>query len=228
MAKRKAAEATTTAPKKQRTSEWIGASFESAAQQAERLSLWFEGGASGGAPVAEERVAVVPSASAAGEDTLEDRLRALEPEWERLFCLERERRGSAIGAPALVIVCSSAVRSLEVIRLLPTFRSRHQIIKAFAKHLKVAEQEALLRDTECGIVVGTPNRLLKLAEGGALKPARLKYLAIDLEKDMKAMTVFDVRDCAADLRALWRDHFAKAKGVRVCLLETASAAADDD
>ena len=58
-------------------------------------------------------------------------------------------------------------------------------MKLFAKHLKVEEQETMLSSTKAAIAVGTPNRLLKLAERGSLKLGRLRYIILDVQLDSK-------------------------------------------
>lgn len=60
-----------------------------------------------------------------------------------------------------------------------------RIGKLFAKHLKQAEQEAMLASTVMHLGVGTPNRLLKLAQSGALKLDRLQYIVLDVQQDVK-------------------------------------------
>ena len=152
---------------------------------------------------------------------LEDSLAALPDQG----CLNRA--GSA-GAPAALIVTSSAIRAVELIRQCPSY---HQVVgvhgppcsvgaivsvgrkplrpsiissgcpcshppdpfpsqackimKLFAKHLKVEEQETMLSSTKAAIAVGTPNRLLKLAERGSLKLGRLRYIILDVQLDSK-------------------------------------------
>ncbi len=57
--------------------------------------------------------------------------------------------------------------------------------KLFAKHFKVEEQRADLERRRLAVAVGTPNRLTKLADLGALKLERLRLVAIDVHLDAK-------------------------------------------
>ncbi len=61
--------------------------------------------------------------------------------------------------------------------------------KLFAKHFKQAEQEAVLSSTVMHVAVGTPNRLIKLIEAGALKLGRLRYVVVDVAMDAKKRCV---------------------------------------
>lgn len=57
--------------------------------------------------------------------------------------------------------------------------------KLFAKHFKVGEQQEGLSKAPVAIAVGTPNRLGKLADLGALRLDRVKYLLVDVALDAK-------------------------------------------
>ena len=57
--------------------------------------------------------------------------------------------------------------------------------KLFAKHFKIEEQQAALKSQGTFAAVGTPNRLLKLADLGDLQLDRLKLLMIDVQLDAK-------------------------------------------
>lgn len=57
--------------------------------------------------------------------------------------------------------------------------------KLFAKHFKVGEQQALLEASVVGIACGTPNRLCKLADLGALSLAHCRLILLDVHRDLK-------------------------------------------
>ena len=57
--------------------------------------------------------------------------------------------------------------------------------KLFAKHFKVGEQQEALAKGPLAVAVGTPNRIGKLADLGALRLDRLKYLLVDVHLDAK-------------------------------------------
>lgn len=78
--------------------------------------------------------------------------------------------------------------------------------RLFAKHMKVPEQEAALRAEPIGAAAGTPNRLVKLAESGALKLDRLRLVVLDVSLDAKKMTILDHSETRADLCTLLKQH----------------------
>lgn len=78
----------------------------------------------------------------------------------------------------------------------PPFRATHRsqprlltqacrVAKLFAKHIKVGEQEEALRTQVACLGAGTPNRLCKLADGGALRLDRLAHVVLDVALDAK-------------------------------------------
>merc|ERR1712150_378027 len=77
--------------------------------------------------------------------------------------------------------------------------------KLFAKHMDFEEQVAMLKSNSFGIAVGTPNRLLKLFDGGseegkgALTLDGTELLVIDNQEDSKSFTVCTMNDTAPDL-----------------------------
>jgi len=70
------------------------------------------------------------------------------------------------GSPVVLIVSSSGIRSVDVIRALPLFAEAAKVGKLFAKHLKVPEQVHFLNNTVTHICTGTPNRIEKLIADG--------------------------------------------------------------
>lgn len=61
----------------------------------------------------------------------------------------------------------------------------YKIGKLFAKHIRLEEQEAALGARPMPVAVGTPNRLLKLADSGHLRLDRLKFIVLDVHLDAK-------------------------------------------
>lgn len=60
-----------------------------------------------------------------------------------------------------------------------------RIAKLFAKHIKVAEQQAHLQQHPLCIAAGTPNRLCKLADVEALQLSQLQLVVLDVHQDAK-------------------------------------------
>ncbi|CAO3567642.1 unnamed protein product [Mortierella alpina] len=103
------------------------------------------------------------------------------------------------GAPVVLIVSSSGIRAVEVIRALPLFAEAAKVGKLFAKHLKVPEQVYFLENTCTHICVGTPNRIDKLISDGALHLDRLELILLDCHKDAKQLTLLDYKEISVDL-----------------------------
>ncbi|RUO96218.1 U3-containing 90S pre-ribosomal complex subunit-domain containing protein [Jimgerdemannia flammicorona] len=68
------------------------------------------------------------------------------------------------GAPVVLILTSSAIRAVDVIRAMTEFQKQAKVAKLFAKHLKLEEQIAFLNNTIVNVAVGTPARVMKLIE----------------------------------------------------------------
>jgi hypothetical protein len=103
----------------------------------------------------------------------------------------------------VLIVCSSALRCLEVIRELKSIPNL-KVAKLFSKHMKITEQIEALKKTSYLVGVGTPNRLVKIFESGdAMPPKRVEYLIFDgSKKDKKQMTLWNLNEHHADLKQL--------------------------
>ena len=135
-------------------------------------------------------------------------------DWKKLFCNTEQ----AIGVPNALLVTSSAMGAVNIIRQLPNFNKvgtslrrhclvplvcadAHQLVsppqgvwlllqacrigKLFAKHFKVAEQQDFLAVQPVCLAVGTPHRLLELAELASLKLDKLKLILLDVQLDAK-------------------------------------------
>ncbi|KAI8597120.1 U3-containing 90S pre-ribosomal complex subunit-domain containing protein, partial [Dissophora ornata] len=103
------------------------------------------------------------------------------------------------GSPVVLIVSSSGIRAVEVIRSLPLFAEAAKVGKLFAKHLKVPEQVYFLKNTCTHICVGTPNRIDKLISDGVLNLDRLELVLLDCHKDAKKRTILDIQEIRVDL-----------------------------
>ncbi|KAJ2347888.1 cms1 ribosomal small subunit [Coemansia sp. RSA 2618] len=110
----------------------------------------------------------------------------------------------AHAAPQVLIVCSSALRVIELVkRLRPV--SKRPVAKLFSRHIKIDEQKKMLKESAIDIAVGTPNRVVRLLKDQDLRVNRLKLVAIDCWQDDKMRVVVDMDDTRSDLFAIWRD-----------------------
>jgi hypothetical protein len=101
----------------------------------------------------------------------------------------------------VLIVCSSALRCLELIRQLKQMNMK--IAKLFAKHFKVSDQVKSLRDYPYLVGVGTPGRIVKIINDFDVIPLKkLDFLIIDVTKDKKNCTILDLPETCMDLKKL--------------------------
>lgn len=109
-------------------------------------------------PLAEGHIAAGGAGAAAVTGTLLDMgdlpavVRAVLPEWKRVFGWKQGAKKRAPGAPALVIVTYSAVRAAAMLKPLSVFSTR--IAKLFGKHLSLEDQRAILRGPPITIAIG--------------------------------------------------------------------------
>jgi protein CMS1 len=101
------------------------------------------------------------------------------------------------GCPSIVVICAGAKRAADVINSMSQGLSV-KIAKLFAKHFKVQEQMQILGRNHFPIAVGTPNRLSKLAEVGALKFNNTSCVLVDLAVDSKKFNVLTMTDVKGD------------------------------
>ncbi|KAJ3054086.1 cms1 ribosomal small subunit [Rhizophlyctis rosea] len=169
------------------------------------------------------------------DDNLSDYIKTLLPKYEKELTNPSKRAHA--GSPRVIIITSSAIRAVNLIRLVKTLG---KCAKLFAKHLKVSEQVALLKTEKTPIAVGTPNRILKLLEDGEGMTARhlrarehglIVYLftgALDLEKlayvildgshrDTKERTLFTIPEIKTDLVALLKDIKQRSPAAEMCI-----------
>ena len=106
------------------------------------------------------------------------------------------RNSNPPGSPSVVIVCSGAKRAATVINTISK-QVKCKIGKLFAKHFKVQDQVVALRQP-FPIVVGTPNRLSKLIELGALSLSETKLVLVDLQIDSKSYTILNLPEVSDD------------------------------
>ncbi|EAY93652.1 hypothetical protein OsI_15439 [Oryza sativa Indica Group] len=177
---------------------------------------------------------MVPLAEGASQDVegFGDHVKgAFGSSWKEELC-EGELDGGAVdaGSPALLVICSAALRSLELLRGLKMFTKECRPIKLFAKHMKVEEQVALLK-TRVNIACGTPSRLYletfgvhvlwikKLIDMEALSLSRVKLVVLDMQRDAKSFTLFTLPQVSNEFWDLYKGYLdQKVRGgdTRLC------------
>ncbi len=109
--------------------------------------------------------------------------------------------------PQVVYISPSAVGALDCLKNCQGIHAACPIAKLFAKHMKVPDQVAYLREHPVNVVLGTPNRLLKLATEGHLDLSAVGLVALDMRKNPKHQTLVDIPDVARDWWRLWEQFF---------------------
>lgn len=120
--------------------------------------------------------------------SLSSYLKEICPKWVKLRKTHNEKK-----SVLMLILCSSAVRALELIRSLTAFRGDAKVMKLFAKHIKVQEQVKLLEKRVIHLGVGTPGRIKELVKQDGLNLNPLKFLVFDWNwRDQKLRRMMDI------------------------------------
>ncbi|XP_060689676.1 protein CMSS1 isoform X2 [Hemiscyllium ocellatum] len=120
--------------------------------------------------------------------TLSSYLKQVCPKWVKL-CKNHTEKKSAL----MLIICSSALRALEMIRTITAFKGDCKTLKLFAKHIKVDDQIKWLAKGVVHLGVGTPGRIRSLIEQDGLSIQSLKYVILDWNwRDQKLRRLMDI------------------------------------
>ncbi|XP_023414810.1 protein CMSS1 isoform X1 [Loxodonta africana] len=120
--------------------------------------------------------------------SLSSYLKEICPKWVKLQKNHSEKK-----SVLLLIVCSSAIRALELMRSMTAFKGDSKVMKLFAKHIKIQEQVKLLEKRVVHLGVGTPGRIKELVKQGALDLNPLKFLVFDWNwRDQKLRRLMDI------------------------------------
>ncbi|KAK4803936.1 hypothetical protein SAY86_003753 [Trapa natans] len=110
------------------------------------------------------------------------------------------------GSPVILILATSAIRAIEVLRGFRSLTTECHAAKLFAKHIKVEEQVASLK-SRVNIAGGTPSRIKKLIELEALGLSRLSILFIDLHVDVKGYSLLTLPQVSDEFWDLYKNYF---------------------
>lgn len=106
-----------------------------------------------------------------------------------------------MGCPKVLILCSGAKRATAVINSISQ-KIHCKISKLFAKHFKVSDQVESLSKHHYPVAVGTPNRVIKLLELGALCLRNAELILIDTDEDAKNFSILTLPGVREDLYKL--------------------------
>ncbi|KAF6718603.1 Protein CMSS1 [Oryzias melastigma] len=130
--------------------------------------------------------------------TLSSYLKQVCPKWAKI-----QKQHSESGSVVILIVCSSALRAIELIKQVTAFKGEAKAVKLFAKHIKMEEQVKLLRKGVAHIGVGTPGRIAALIEKEGLNLQALRYVVLDWNwRDQKLRRMVDIPEIKLDLMKL--------------------------
>ena len=91
------------------------------------------------------------------------------------------------------------MRCMDLIKKLRPLEVR--IAKLFSRHFKVAQQRDMLHRNFHPIAIGTPNRLHKLLEVGALSLAHTDLMLLDVSQNQKKFTILEMKDVSVRLKS---------------------------
>ncbi|XP_065598122.1 protein CMSS1 isoform X1 [Cyrtonyx montezumae] len=115
-------------------------------------------------------------------------LKEICPKWARFRKNHKEKK-----SVVMLVICSSALRSLELIKSMTAFRGDCRVLKLFAKHIKIKEQMNMLEKGVFHIGVGTPGRIKALVEQDGLCLNSTKYIILDWNwRDQKLRRMMDI------------------------------------
>ncbi|KAM0882588.1 hypothetical protein ACQ4PT_032199 [Festuca glaucescens] len=145
--------------------------------------------------------------------------------WKEELCEGQLVEGSVdAGSPALLVISLGALRSLELLRGLKMFTRGCHAVKIFAKHIKVEEQVALLKD-RVNIACGTPSRIKKLIDMEALSLSRLKLVVLDMQRDPKSFNLFTLPQVSNEFWDLYKGYLGqkvREGDTRICFYGSVS------
>ncbi len=137
---------------------------------------------------------------------LEAGLQVLEPQWRRELA---SAAGRGPGQPSLLIVSPAAMGAVSAIKACPQLNYDCKMAKLFAKHFKLEEQVEALAAAPVAAAAGTPHRLARLFEAGALSSAKLRWVVLDARLDAKGRSIADSPEVVGDWWALWEGWLKK-------------------
>ncbi len=142
------------------------------------------------------------------------------PSYKKILLNNNQTDKDKNGCPVLVIVCASALRATEIIKSVSSKIIKCKIAKLFAKHFKVQEQVEMLSSEYFPVAIGTPNRISKLIELGALSLRCAKVVLIDITEDSKHYNILSLHEVKHDFyRLLHNDIQPIKKHCKIALIK---------
>ncbi|KAF3457384.1 hypothetical protein FNV43_RR02041 [Rhamnella rubrinervis] len=163
----------------------------------------------------------VPQSTDQDLETLGKHIKAaFGPSWKEVLCEKQLLEGKIDpGSPSILIISSSALRSIELLRSMRSFTKECHAAKLFSKHMKVEEQVLLLKG-RVNIASGTPSRIKKLIDIEALGLSRLAIIVLDIQPDVKGYSLFTLPQVRDEFWDLYKNYFHQRLlqgALRLCL-----------
>ncbi|KAG4908733.1 hypothetical protein AAZX31_20G233000 [Glycine max] len=140
--------------------------------------------------------------------------------WKEALCEGKPVEGKVIaGSPAVLIITSSALRCIDLLRGFRSMTEQCHAAKLFSKHMKLEEQISLLKN-RVNIASGTPSRIKKLIDAEALDLSRLQVLVLDLHPDVKGYSLLTLPQVRDEFWDLFKNYFYQPMlqgHLRICL-----------
>ncbi|TKY50539.1 CMSS1 protein [Spatholobus suberectus] len=140
--------------------------------------------------------------------------------WKEVLCEEKLVEGKVnAGSPAVLIITSSALRCIHLLRGFRSITKECHAAKLFSKHMKLEEQISLLKN-RVNIASGTPSRIKKLIDAEALDLSRLQVLVLDMHPDVKGYSLFTLPQVRDEFWDLFKNYFYQPMiqgDLRICL-----------
>lgn len=130
-----------------------------------------------------------------------------------IVSVKRLKSHSVPKSPLILVLCVSARRSVSILKSLSSLKI--PILKLFPKHMSCEGQEQLLSKGKFGLCVGTPGRVRKLWEDGALCLDSIAAVILDGWADGKGFTVCTLRDTSVDLMRFLEDGVGERKELKI-------------
>ncbi|KAA0715712.1 Protein CMSS1 [Triplophysa tibetana] len=127
--------------------------------------------------------------------TLSSYLKEVCPKWAKIQKQHTETRSIV-----LLIVCGSALRTIDLIKQIGAFKGEAKVQKLFARHIKLDDHIKVLGKGVTHIGVGTPGRIAALLEKEGLTMQGMRYLIFDWNhRDQKQRRMVDITEVKTDL-----------------------------
>ncbi|CAA0818648.1 Unknown protein [Striga hermonthica] len=141
--------------------------------------------------------------------------------WKEVLCGKHLQEGKIQpGSPAVLVISSSALRSLELLRELRSLTKECHAAKLFSKHMKIEEQVVSILKNRVNIASGTPSRIKKLINMEALGMSRLALIVLDMYTDVKGYSLFTLPQIRDEFWDLYKSYLHKKLlegDLRLCL-----------